>query len=118
MSNGMESLGGVMRKTANSKTSKPDNKKEAFPETHKSVFSRAAEFAGVKSGGIKMKHASAMEAGTEVTQEERHHLISEAAYYRAEHRSFSPGYELEDWLNAEAEIERMLVKSSPENPIL
>jgi len=39
-----------------------------------------------------------------VTSDERHHLISEAAYYRAERRGFSPGSELEDWLAAEEEI--------------
>jgi hypothetical protein len=30
--------------------------------------------------------------------------IREAAYYRAQQRGFSPGYEMEDWLAAEAEI--------------
>jgi len=34
----------------------------------------------------------------------RQHMIAEAAYYRAEHRGFQPGYELEDWLAAEAEV--------------
>ncbi len=31
-------------------------------------------------------------------------MIAEAAYYRAEKRSFAPGFELEDWLAAEREI--------------
>jgi hypothetical protein len=31
-------------------------------------------------------------------------LISEAAYYRAEKRGFSPGLEHDDWLQAEAEV--------------
>jgi len=31
-------------------------------------------------------------------------LIAVAAYYRAERRGFEPGSELEDWLNAEAEV--------------
>ena len=31
--------------------------------------------------------------------------IAEAAYYRAELRGFATGYELEDWLAAEAEID-------------
>ena len=39
-----------------------------------------------------------------VSGDEKHHLISEAAYYRAERRGFSPGSELEDWLAAEEEI--------------
>lgn len=30
--------------------------------------------------------------------------IAEAAYYRAQQRGFSPGYELEDWLAAEEQI--------------
>lgn len=45
---------------------------------------------------------------TEVTPEERARMIAEAAYYRAERRGFAPGHELEDWLAAEAEIDREL----------
>ena len=48
----------------------------------------------------------------EVSLEERHQLIAEAAYFLAERRSFAPGHELEDWLRAEAEIETKLVKIS------
>jgi len=40
--------------------------------------------------------------------EERWRLIAEAAYYRAQARGFAPGQESEDWLQAEAEIDRML----------
>lgn len=40
--------------------------------------------------------------------EERWRLIAEAAYYRAQARGFAPGQEIEDWLQAEAEIDRML----------
>lgn len=38
--------------------------------------------------------------------QERHRLISEAAYFRAEARGFAPGFEEADWLEAELEIER------------
>ncbi|HEX2332083.1 MAG TPA: DUF2934 domain-containing protein [Burkholderiales bacterium] len=31
-------------------------------------------------------------------------LVSEAAYYRAKRRGFAPGHELEDWVQAEAEV--------------
>ena len=34
----------------------------------------------------------------------REQMIAEAAYYIAQKRGFAPGYELEDWLAAEAEI--------------
>jgi Protein of unknown function (DUF2934) len=36
----------------------------------------------------------------------RHAAIAEAAYYRAERRRFAPGHELDDWLQAEAEVAR------------
>ncbi|TCJ12390.1 DUF2934 domain-containing protein [Parasulfuritortus cantonensis] len=35
-------------------------------------------------------------------------MIAVAAYHRAEKRGFAPGYELQDWLDAEAEISAML----------
>lgn len=36
--------------------------------------------------------------------EERHQRIAVAAYYRAERRGFMPGCEMDDWLEAEAEV--------------
>lgn len=36
--------------------------------------------------------------------QERHAMIEAAAYLRAEQRGFEPGHELEDWLQAEAEV--------------
>jgi hypothetical protein len=46
-------------------------------------------------------------AGT-VDAEQRHALIERAAYLLAETRGFAPGEELDDWLAAEAEVERQL----------
>ena len=43
-----------------------------------------------------------------VGAEERERIIAMAAYYRAERRGFAPGYEMEDWCEAEAEIDRQL----------
>ena len=36
----------------------------------------------------------------------REALIAERAYFRAQSRGFQPGHEVEDWLAAEAEIEK------------
>lgn len=36
---------------------------------------------------------------------EREAMIAEAAYYKAERRGFAPGYEEEDWFEAEREID-------------
>jgi hypothetical protein len=42
---------------------------------------------------------------------ERRKLIEQAAYLRAARRNFAPGGELQDWLEAEAEVERRLQSS-------
>lgn len=44
-----------------------------------------------------------------VTPEERRQMIAEEAYLRAEKRGFEPGAEVQDWLEAEAEVERQLM---------
>ncbi|OGA44666.1 MAG: hypothetical protein A3G24_08255 [Betaproteobacteria bacterium RIFCSPLOWO2_12_FULL_62_13] len=50
-------------------------------------------------------------AGAEVvaaaSPEERRRMIAEAAYFRAERRGFAVGGELDDWIQAEAEIDRL-----------
>lgn len=42
------------------------------------------------------------------TAAERNKMISVSAYYRAERRGFAPGSAEDDWLHAEAEIDRLL----------
>jgi len=67
--------------------------------------------ASAKSGKSRIEKGASGAVLTAVTLEERHRLIAEAAYYRAESRNFIPGFELEDWLSAEAEIEGNLPKA-------
>jgi hypothetical protein len=43
-----------------------------------------------------------------VSLDTRRGMIAEAAYLRAERRGFAPGGEEEDWLAAEAEVDRLL----------
>jgi hypothetical protein len=43
-----------------------------------------------------------------VSEDVRRGMIAEAAYLRAERRGFAPGGEHEDWLAAEAEVDRLL----------
>lgn len=50
---------------------------------------------------------------TRLSPEERRRLIAETAYFIAERRGFSAGSELEDWLQAEAEVNRRLGGVSP-----
>lgn len=39
----------------------------------------------------------------------RHRMISEAAYHRYAERSYADGYDLDDWLQAEAEVDHLLL---------
>ena len=43
----------------------------------------------------------------------REQQIAERAYFRALERGFLPGYELEDWLQAEAEVMERYKRDSP-----
>jgi len=46
-------------------------------------------------------------------------MIAEAAYYRAEHRGFMPGFAMDDWLAAEHEIQAALrsrMQAAPSAP--
>jgi Protein of unknown function (DUF2934) len=47
-------------------------------------------------------------ARADLAPDELRQLISEAAYYRAKQRGFEPGHEIEDWVQAEAEVIRRL----------
>lgn len=59
------------------------------------------------SGGVPEVPA-ASSARIQVTHEARYRMICEAAYLRAERRGFMPGGEVEDWLAAEQEVDRLL----------
>jgi hypothetical protein len=47
-------------------------------------------------------------SGSSLSDEELHMLIAQAAYRRAQQRSFAPGHELEDWLAAESEVKQSI----------
>ena len=68
-----------------------------------------------KSTRAKRKQAPAdpLPASAEVTRitaSDRHGIIATAAYYRAERRQFTPGFEVEDWIAAEAEVDASLAR--------
>ncbi len=42
------------------------------------------------------------------SESERRSMIEKAAYIRAQRRHFAAGHELDDWLAAEAEVDRRL----------
>ena len=44
-----------------------------------------------------------------ITSEERWKMIAIAAYHKAEQRGFAPGGELQDWAEAEKEVDELLM---------
>ena len=65
-----------------------------------------------KSTATKSARTTRTRAATVVTPvidaERRRAMIAEAAYLRAEKRDFAPGFEVEDWLSAESEVDTLL----------
>ncbi|HEY5293259.1 MAG TPA: DUF2934 domain-containing protein [Burkholderiales bacterium] len=56
-----------------------------------------------KQGNSEVRPGS----GPAISAQERQMLIARAAYFRAEKRGFAPGGELQDWVEAEAEVLRL-----------
>ena len=54
--------------------------------------------------GLSLEEDTKGEIGAEL----RHRMISEAAYRLYAERGYADGLELDDWLQAEAEVDRML----------
>jgi hypothetical protein len=104
----MESVSRLKKTTPKPNTMPVAASRKTATEINKTETARA------KTDKTKKNEIAATPVPTEVTNEERHQLIAEAAYYRAERRNFVPGYELEDWLDAEAEINIKQHKSAKE----
>lgn len=73
----------------------------------KATQSTAAKSPVRRTRRAKSKGNSAA-TGVSVTQEAREAMIAEAAYFHAERRGFAPGDDVQDWLDAEAEIDALL----------
>ena len=63
-------------------------------------------------GGAAEPKASAGPA----TTVDRDEMVRIAAYFRAERRGFAPGYEVADWLEAQAEVNARVTPASPARP--
>jgi hypothetical protein len=110
------------KKTTTTPEIKPAAKKTAVSPAKKAPV--AAAIAPTKAAPAKTKKVSAPKAEkpvtpvksatnsvtkkTAVSAEERYHMIATAAYFRAEHRGFVGGYEMQDWIASEAQIDASL----------
>jgi hypothetical protein len=62
----------------------------------------------------KTQTAFSGNARADLSPDEVRKLVSEAAYYRAKQRGFTPGHEMEDWIQAEAEVLRRIGARAPQ----
>lgn len=67
-----------------------------------------------KQAGIEKSEAKVLTklVSTGITPDQRSRMIAEAAYYRAEKRGFDPEGQVQDWLEAESEVDALLSKSA------
>jgi hypothetical protein len=106
-----------------SKPAKAPAKKIVAPETNKVVKKAGAAKAKVASVATASVAAAApaktaavpkrapkktTSATPSIAPDQRRHYVEIAAFYIAERRGFAPGNPLDDWLAAEAEIDRLL----------
>ena len=64
---------------------------------------KSTDSAPARSAGAETR-SSLSKLTAKISREERLRMIEEAAYYRAERRGFNGGNEMQDWLDAESEI--------------
>ena len=76
--------------------------------TEKDKKGGAKKSAARKAAGGRKGKTSVTTTPVEITPEERWRMIAVAAYHRSEKHGFSPGREMDDWLQAERDINELL----------
>jgi len=96
----------VATKTVRSKTTA--SKTATTKEPAKAPAKKVAAPKGNGEAVTRRSPAKAAPAMGGVTPEQRYRMICDAAYFRAERRGFVGGNALQDWLDAESEIDELL----------
>ncbi len=91
-----------------SKSAEPQARPAINPATEPSAETSLTNVSVTRAKPKAEKKAA--QKARKITAEERHQLIAEAAYIRAEKRGFQGGDPVVDWLEAEQEVEQRLRK--------
>ena len=75
---------------------------------HKSESHRSHD-----KSGAKQRRENVFPMEPNIGEEQRWHMIAEAAYFVAEHRGFDGGDPVQDWLVAESEIDTLYFSKPP-----
>lgn len=105
--------------TNKEKAADKDTKKKAV--TKKKVATKKAVKAKASTKKVTPKKTAVKKKATskkatikpqsktlDISSKERWRMISIAAYHKAEKRNFTPGHELQDWVEAEQELNQLL----------
>jgi len=90
-------------------TKTPPTKKTPEPrkaEPRKPAATRTPTEQRIQIGSSGMADWTSLEA-IPISPEQRQHMIRDAAYFRAERRGFAHGDPVQDWVEAEADVDRM-----------
>jgi DUF2934 family protein len=87
------------------------------PAASKERPTTTTKSAGARSPGSKPVQArqpvNTAPTRAQLSPEEVYRLIQESAYFKAKARGFAPGNEVQDWIEAEAEVRRRLEGRAP-----
>jgi hypothetical protein len=84
-------------------------KSPAKKKVSKKMAVKAREAPAKKIAKKSTKSTKSQTSSINITSEERWKMIAIAAYHRAEKREFAPGHELQDWAEAEKEVDELLM---------
>jgi Protein of unknown function (DUF2934) len=98
------------KKTAKKKTAKKKSAKKisVTKKAAKKKITAAGKASVKRTGKTGVKSPVTDALPNSINLEERWNMIAVAAYHKAEKRGFVPGYELQDWAEAEKEIAELL----------
>ena len=82
---------------------------KSAPGAKPATKTRAAPKVAPKPAAAKPARSRAKKPAT-VAAEQRRNYVEVAAYHIAERRGFAPGDPLQDWVQAEAEIDRLIAE--------
>lgn len=99
----------VTAAVANVAKPKPAPKAKLAAKPEPAAKARAAPKVALKPVAAKPARSRAKKPAT-VAAEQRRNYVEVAAYHIAERRGFAPGDPLQDWVQAEAEIDRLIAE--------
>ena len=104
----------IVKKELNKEGNKEGNKEVPKKKvTKKRVTKKQVEGVNnppVKKVTKKSVITASKSRSLKISPEERWKMVAVAAYHKAEKRNFEPGYEFQDWIDSENEIDKLLHK--------